>query len=231
MITSPHNEKLKLIRKLQTRKHRERSGLFVAEGEDLVEAADHAGAEAEFVLVAGRDVEPALLDDVSELGSGTRVIGVYRQRWSAPGGALSLYLEGVHDPGNVGTIIRTAHALADGPVILGPECADPHSPKAVRASMGSVFARPPARAALAEVEGFKLGLDGGADEVLRVVELRKPLVMCLGAEREGLPAAVAAAVDATARIPMRREGPDSLNVAAAAAVATYEVANRMADLA
>ena len=85
MITSPHNEKLKLIRKLQARKHRERSGLFMAEGEDLVNAAEAAGAEAEFVLVAGRDVEPALLDGVSELGSGTRVIGVYRERWSEPG--------------------------------------------------------------------------------------------------------------------------------------------------
>jgi RNA methyltransferase, TrmH family len=231
MITSPHNEKLKLIRKLQARKHREHFGVFAAEGEDLVEAAERAGAEAEFVLVAGRDVEPALLADVSELGSGTRVIGVYRQRWSPLGGALSVYLEGVRDPGNVGTIVRTVHALADGPVILGPECADPHSPKAVRASMGSVFARPPASATLAEVDGFKLALDGRAADELRDVELRTPLVLCLGAEREGLPAAVMEAVDATARIPMRPEGPDSLNVAAAAAVATYEVANRMADLA
>src|SRR4051794_39059058 len=114
MITSPHNEKLKLIRKLQARKHRERSGLFVAEGEDLVAAAEMAVADAEFVLVAGRDVEPELLDAVSELGSGTRVIGVYRQRWSLPRGQVSVYLEGVRDPGNVGTIVRTAHALADG---------------------------------------------------------------------------------------------------------------------
>ena len=176
MITSPNNEKLKLIRKLHARKHRERSGLFAAEGEDLAEAAERAGAEAEFVLVAGREVEPALLDDVSELGSGTRVIGVYRQRWSGPGGTLNVYLEGVRDPGNVGTIIRTAHALADGPVILGPECADPYSPKAVRASMGSVFARPPASATLAEVEGFKLALDGGAETTLKQVELGAPVL-------------------------------------------------------
>ena len=231
MITSPNNEKLKLIRKLHARKHRERSGLFAAEGEDLAEAAERAGAEAEFVLVAGREVEPALLDDVSELGSGTRVIGVYRQRWSGPGGTLSVYLEGVRDPGNVGTIIRTAHALADGPVILGPECADPYSPKAVRASMGSVFARPPASATLAEVEGFKLALDGGAETTLKQVELGAPLVLCLGAERAGLAADVTAVADATARIPVRADGPDSLNVASAAAVALYEVANRMADLA
>jgi len=229
MITSPHNEKLKLIRKLQARKHRERSGLFAAEGEDLVEAAERAGAQAEFVLVAGEDVEPELLDAVSELGSGTRVIGVYSERWSPPGGDLGVYLEGVRDPGNVGAIVRTGHALADGPVILGPGCADPYSPRAVRASMGSVFARPPARAALAEVEGFKLALDRGADAVLAEVDLGTPLVLCLGAEREGLPADVAAGADATARIPMRPNAPDSLNVASAAAVGLYEVANRMAD--
>jgi len=229
MITSPHNEKLKLIRKLQARKHRERSGLFAAEGEDLVEAAQTVGADVEFVLVAGEDVEPELLDAVSELGSGTRVIGVYRQRWSLPGGDLSVYLEGVRDPGNVGTIVRTAHALADGPVILGPGCADPYSPRAVRASMGSVFARPPARATLAEVDGFKLALDGGAGEVLAEVELGAPLILCLGAEREGLPADVATGAHGAARIPMRPDAPDSLNVASAAAVALYEVANRMAD--
>src|SRR3954463_15415455 len=126
MITSAHNEKLKLIRKLQARKHREREGLFVAEGEDLGEGAASAGVEAEFVLVAGRDVEAALLDGVSELGSGTRVIGGYEEGWSEPGGDLQAYLGGVRDPGNVGTIIRTAHALSDGPVVLGPDCADPY---------------------------------------------------------------------------------------------------------
>ncbi len=145
MITSPDNPKLKQIRKLAAKRERDRSGLFVAEGEDLAEAAAAAGAEPEYVLVAGEDVEPGLLDAVSALGSGTRVIGVYSQAWSEPGGELSLYLHGVGDPGNVGTAIRSAHALCDGPVVLGPGCADPYSPKAVRASMGSVFARPPAR--------------------------------------------------------------------------------------
>ena len=225
MITSPHNDKLKLIRKLQARKHRERSGLFVAEGEDLVEAARAAGAEAELVLVAGRDVEPALLDGVSELGSGTRVMGVYRQRWDRPGGDVQVHLDHVRDPGNIGTIIRSAHALADGPVILGPGCADPYSPKAVRASMGSVFSRPPARGDITEVQGFKVGLDAHASADLREVEPEAPVVLCLGAEREGPPKG--SQTDATARIPMRSDGPESLNVAAAAAVALYELATRM----
>lgn len=240
MITSAHNEKLKRIRGLRSRRGRERSGLFVAEGEDLVEAASVAGVEAELLLVAGADVEPALLDEVSALGSGTRMIGVYRQRWTQLGGEpaagealeapprLCIYLHGVGDPGNVGTIIRSAHALCDGPVVLGPDCADPYSPKAVRASMGSVFARPPARAKLRDLAGAKLALDPRAEESVRTLELQPPIVVCVGAERCGLPAEIDSGVDGRARIPMRSGGPDSLNAAVAAAVALHELANRMA---
>ena len=229
LITSPDNEKLKRIRKLRSRRERERTGLFVVEGEDLVAAAKAAGAEPELVLVAGEDVEPRLLSAVSTLGSGTRVIGVYRQPTSQiPRAQLSVYLHGVADPGNVGAILRAAHALCDGPVVLGPGCADPYSPKAVRASMGSVFARPPARAELAALSGTKLALDGGAPTVLAELEVEPPVVICLGAEREGLPAELASAVDARARIPMRPDGPDSLNVAMATTVALYELGHRMA---
>jgi TrmH family RNA methyltransferase len=241
MITSPHNEKLKRIRKLRSHRERERTGLFVVEGEDLVAAAAAAGANPEFLLVAGADVEPALLSAVSTLGSGTRVIGVYRQRWSrilSQEGAtgvrdekaarLAVYLHGVADPGNIGAIARAAHALCDGPVVLGPGCADPYSPKAVRASMGSVFARPPARAELAELTGTKLALDAGAGTSLGEAEIQPPVVICLGAERQGLPGELSEEVDARVRIPMRSDGPDSLNVAMAATVALYELGHRMA---
>ena len=120
MITSADNDKLKTIRKLQQKRWRTKLGLFSAEGEDLVEAAAAAGHAPDFVLRAGTDVEPELLDAVSTLGSGTRVIGVYKQRWAEPTGDLLIYLHGVEDPGNVGTIIRSAHALADATVVLGP---------------------------------------------------------------------------------------------------------------
>jgi TrmH family RNA methyltransferase len=226
MITSPDNEKLKTIRKLQDQRHRARTGLFAAEGEDLVEAARAAGAEAEFILVAGSDVEPELLDGISTLGSGTRVIGVFPQRWSQPGGELSVCLYGVRDPGNVGAVIRSAHALADGPVVLGPGCADPYSSKAVRASMGSVFARPPARLD-GPLPGTTLALDSAADTDLAEVDAQAPMVVCVGAEREGLPPEVLASAGATARIPIRPGGPDSLNVAMAATVALYELGRRI----
>jgi RNA methyltransferase, TrmH family len=228
MITSPHNEQLKTIRKLQQKHWRERLDLFAAEGEDLVEAAEAAGWEPDALLIGGEDVEQELLDEVSSLGSGTRVVGVYRRRWSQPGGDVSAYLHGVGDPGNVGTVIRSVHALADGPAVLGPGCADPFSPKAVRASMGSLFARPPARAGFEELAGTRVALDAQADRALGEIETAAPLVLCLGAEREGLPAEVAGRADERVRIPLRPGGPESLNVAMAATVALYEVATRMA---
>jgi RNA methyltransferase, TrmH family len=228
MITSPQNEQLKTIRKLQDKKHRERMGLFVAEGEDLIEAADAAGWRPELLLVAGEDVEPELLAAVSSLGSGARVVGVYEQRWAAPGGELSVYLHGVRDPGNVGAVIRSAHALCDGPVVLGPDCADPWSPKAVRGSMGSVFARPPAHGGFGALSGNTIALERGAGLALSRVELEPPLVVCLGSEREGLPPAVSEEASVRAEIPLRGDGPDSLNVAMAATVALYDLTNRMA---
>src|SRR3954471_16019314 len=87
MITSPHNEKLKLIRRLGRRRSREREGLFIGEGEDLLVAAREAGAEPVELLTAageglgGTEVDPALLDRFSKLGSGTRAIGVWRESW------------------------------------------------------------------------------------------------------------------------------------------------------
>ena len=213
MITSADNEKLKTIRKLQQKSWRAKLGLFAAEGEDL------QGPDPEFVLRAGVDVEPELLDGVSTLGSGTRVIGVYRQQWAEPEGRLLVYLHGVQDPGNLGTIIRSAHALADATVVLGPGCADPYSPKAVRASMGSIFAKPPASATLDSLEGQQVALDVTAERELRDLEVTAPVVLVMGSERGDLPAGVEGV-----RIPVNV---DSLNVAMAATVALYETALRM----
>jgi RNA methyltransferase, TrmH family len=213
VITSPDNDKLKTIRKLHQKSWRTKLGLFSAEGEDL------QGPNPEFVLRAGVDVEPELLDSVSTLASGTRVIGVYRQQWAAAEGRLLVYLHGVQDPGNVGTIIRSAHALADATVVLGPGCADPYSPKAVRAAMGSIFSKPPASATLDALNGHKLALDPHADRDLTDMPLEEPLVLVLGSERGEVPEGLEAA-----HIPVYA---DSLNVAMAATAALYEAALRM----
>jgi TrmH family RNA methyltransferase len=229
MIESPHNEKLKLVRKLRERKHREREGLFASEGEDLVAAGLAAGAEPRLLLSAagaglgGEEVAPGLLDEVSTLGSGTRAIAVWPLRWAERPEAPCLYLHGVSDPGNVGAILRTAHALLDGSVALGPECADPFSPKAVRASMGSIFARPPARAEVGQTPAPRVALLAHGGAGLEAVE--GAATLCLGAEREGLPPEVLAACEAEATIPLRASGAESLNVAAAAAIASERVAS------
>ena len=222
MITSPHNPKLKDLRRLARR----RDGRFVAEGEDLLAAAQAAGwpARARFVAAGsgldGEEVEPEVLARVSALGSGTRAIGVYDERWSAPLGPRCVALWAVGDPGNVGTIVRGALAFGASSVALGPDCADPFGPKAVRASMGAIFAVPVARvAAVAELPGQRIALVARAGEPL-LGPAAIPVSMVVGAEREGLPDDVVAACDRVAHIPIASE---SLNAAMAATVALYEL--------
>lgn len=218
MITSRANPTLRLVRKLRDRRWRERCDAFVAEGEDLVEGGRAAGWELLHLLRAGVDVEPTLIAEVSALGSGTRVLAVFRRRWGTPDSAPTrLYLEGVRDPGNVGACIRSAHALG-AVVLLGPGCADPFAPKAVRASMGALFAAPPASVA-GPPKGRLIVLDVRGELPIWDCDLAPPLTICVGAERAGVSRALREQADAVARIPVAG---DSLNVAMAATVALYE---------
>ena len=146
MITSAANPRLKLIRRLRSVAQRRRLGLFVVEGEDLVQAGLDAGLEPEDVLTAGIDVEPKLLADVSELAHPARLIAVFRRddlRRELPSNnsQLGLALWHVADPGNVGTLVRTADAFGAF-VALSSGCADPTSPKALRGSAGAIFRVP-----------------------------------------------------------------------------------------
>ena len=230
-ITSPHNDQLKEIRKLAGRKWRDKLRQFVAEGEDLLAAADAAGWEplarlvAEGSGLAGEQVRPHLLQQVSQLGSGTRAIGVYGQRWAqAPTGPLCLALWGVNDPGNVGTALRGALAFGAASVALGPGTADPYGPKAVRASMGALFSVPVVRVRdPGELPGRRVALVARAGVPLHDLGPGETTLV-VGAEREGLPDEVVAACDEVAHIPIASE---SLNAAMAATVALYE-ATRMA---
>jgi RNA methyltransferase, TrmH family len=230
-ITSPHNDQLKEIRKLAGRKWRDKLREFVAEGEDLLAAADAAGWEpiarlvAEGSGLAGEEVTPHLLAQVSQLGSGTRALGVYGQRWApAPVGPLCLALWGVNDPGNVGTALRGALAFGASSVALGPGTADPYGPKAVRASMGALFEVPVARVrTVEELPGRTIALVAHGGEPLAAPDGDVTLVV--GAERDGLPDEIVAACDGAATIPVRSE---SLNAAMAATVALYECNRRMA---
>ncbi|HEY3962137.1 MAG TPA: RNA methyltransferase [Gaiellaceae bacterium] len=214
MISSADNERLKLVRKLHDKRWREKLGLFFVEGEDLV---DSATAEPVDVLRAGENVEAELLSKVSTAGHPPRVIAVYRRTELPPWGdrEATLALWHVADPGNLGTLLRIADAFG-ARVALSAGCADPTSPKALRASAGSIWRVP--LGTWHDVAGRRVALAAHGGVPLGAVDLTGPVTFLLGAEREGLPADAPRDVDAT--IPVA--GAESLNVAAAGAIALYE---------
>jgi len=248
-ITSSHNDRLKEIRKLNSRRReRELAGRFVAEGEDLLAAADAHGWEpVERYAAAGSglpgvEVLPELLAAASELGSGTRTLAVYQERFAqAPAGPLTVYLHGIRDPGNVGTILRSAEAFGVTCVAFGPDTADPYGPKAVRASMGAIFSVPVFRTATApgtgtaattvteaQLPGTTIALDARGERLLSDVaagiKAGGDVSVLVGSERHGLPDELLERADHVARIPIRSH---SLNAAMAATVALYELTRRM----
>ncbi|HEY1778375.1 MAG TPA: RNA methyltransferase [Solirubrobacteraceae bacterium] len=235
-ITSPTNKHILEARRLTRSSARHESGRFVAEGEDLNEAAAAAGTAAHFVLCAeghtgapaskdSIEVSAALMAKISTLGSSSRMIGVYDQSWHAPAGPLAVALWGVRDPGNIGTILRSAVAFGASSVVLGPGSADPYSPKAVRASMGAIFTGTLARCgSIAELPGQVVALVPGAGKAL-AGPLEGTVTLLLGGEREGLPQEILEQCHDIRHI--RQLAGDSLNVAMAATVALYEV-TRMA---
>jgi RNA methyltransferase, TrmH family len=191
----------------------------VVEGEDLVAAATAAGIEPVDLLVADETVEPSLLAAVSTLPHPARVVGVYRAD-DLPRGQLqtALALWRVSDPGNVGTLLRTADAF-DAAVALSAGCADPLGPKALRASVGAIFRVP--LLPFDESPRPRVALVAHGARPLHELELPGPVTFLLGAEREGLPEELVADSNylATIAIPGAAE---SLNVAAAGAIALYE---------
>lgn len=236
MITSAANPRLKLIRRLASRRQRERLGLFVCEGEDLVEAALAAGIDPVEALadadrptaLAGlpeaEPVEPRLLAEVSGLAHPPRVIAIFRradlpQLDPADPPPVGLALWHVVDPGNVGTILRMSDGLGPAFVALSPGCADPTGKKALRASAGAIFRVPLGRFDQALRPRVALVAHGGPP--LHELELPPRATFLLGAEREGLPDEVIADAELQATIPLA-PGAESLNVAVSGAIALYE---------
>jgi TrmH family RNA methyltransferase len=232
VITSASNPRLKLVRKLASRRQRVKLGLFACEGEDLVAAGLDAGlTPAEALVDAERPalaerlaggaelVSPELMAEVSTLGHPPRVIAVFRSA-DLPRGAKEpgLALWHVADPGNVGTLLRTADALGPAFLALSAGCADPTSPKALRASAGAVFRVP--TAPFDEAPHPWLALTAAGGEPLWEADVAEGTFI-LGAEREGLPEDVLARCDARVTIP-QEPAAESLNVAVAGALALYE---------
>jgi TrmH family RNA methyltransferase len=242
------------------RKERKEKGLFVAEGTSILISARDAGVlPLTLVFQKGEAsagparamVEACLRAQVEVLEVSAQVmaklaardnpqslLGVYRQRWSqapvadtvAPG-ALWLALEKVRDPGNLGTIIRTADAVGASGLILAGTCCDPFSRECVRATMGSIFAVPLARMEQGAFVGLvkawpgdSVGTHLSARLDFRKTKYRYPALIVMGAEGPGLSAEAAAACKRLVRIPMAGKL-DSLNLAVATALVLYQVAS------
>jgi TrmH family RNA methyltransferase len=233
VITSAANPRVKLVRKLESRRQREKLGLFACEGEDIVEAALDAGVEPVEALVdaerpalverlSGAElVAPDVMAGLSTLAHPPRVVAVFRKADLPHGTAVpvGLALWHVADPGNVGTLLRAADALGPAFVALSRGSGDPTGPKALRASAGAVFRVPVAPFDEATAGRVALVPRGGTP--LAELELPDPVTFVLGAEREGLPEDVLATCKATVTIP-QAQASESLNVAVAGAIALYE---------
>jgi TrmH family RNA methyltransferase len=222
------------VRKLEARRQREKLGLFACEGEDLVAAGLDAGLEPVEALVDGERpalverlgggaeaVAPGLMAGVSKLPHPARVVAVFRRADLPRGveGPVGFALWRVADPGNLGTLLRTADALGPAFVALSPGCADPTGPKALRASAGAVFRVP--LAAFEEAPAPRVALVPQDGVPLPELDLPERVSFVLGAEREGLPDDVLATCELRATIPQAGAA-ESLNVAVAGAIALYE---------
>lgn len=257
-ITSLQNERVKLIRSLHMRKARRETGLFVAEGASLLVTARDAGWKPRMLAflagsaasgVAGDlvgwaetagaeclEVSQAVLAKLAARENPQTMLGVFEQIWRplpAPAGvaadALWVGLEGVRDPGNLGTIVRTADAVGASGVVLIGSCVDPYSCEAVRATMGSVFNVPLVRTGLQECLQWLQRWPGGvvgahlrASADFRSVAWRQPTLLLMGSEGPGLTPELSAACTRLVRIPMAGRI-DSLNLAVATALMLYEI--------
>jgi TrmH family RNA methyltransferase len=255
-VTSLTNPTVKAVRALHLRKEREESGLFLAEGLKIITEAvelGHAprtllyGPEAGHPLLkkaiaateaAGGEVIEVtrdILEKISRRENPQMVIGVFPQAFTPlealepKSAACWVALDRVRDPGNLGTVVRTADAAGCGGVILVGDCCDPYSVEAVRATMGSIFAVRITKASAPEFLQWRARWPGSVVGTLlsattdyRAAEYRRPALVLMGNEQAGLPPELAAACDVAVKIPMRGRA-DSLNLSVATGIMIYAV--------
>ncbi|MFA5949025.1 MAG: RNA methyltransferase [Hyphomicrobium sp.] len=256
VITSLTNDRVKAIRALEMRKERRETGLFVAEGASILVSAKDAGfvpaslvyqagtesgpitrALSDWALAAGADVLEVTDPVLSKLASKENpqsMLGVFKQRWvdlpkRAGADDCWLALEEVRDPGNLGTIIRTADAVGVRGIILIGNCCDPYSREAVRATMGSIFAVPLVRVSREEFlvwrgawQGDVVGTHLDADEDFRRAKYKGPVLLIMGSEGPGLSDSLTRSCSLLVKIPMAGKL-DSLNLAVATALTLYQI--------
>lgn len=239
IITSPANPTVKLIRSLAEKKHRQETGLFVAEGPKVLVRARSEGWEPDYLVSTSTPdtwgkAKPLVVDGrimalLSAQKNASPLLGVFRQCWAAdvkPSGPW-LALEDMRDPGNLGSIIRTADAAGVSGIILAGQSCDPWGPDCVRATMGSIFAMPLVKLELAAFldlakawPGETIGTHLTATQSYRR-DYKQPTLLVMGSEGKGLTEQAAKACSSLVRIPMK-EGAESLNVAIATALVLYE---------
>ncbi len=255
LITSLSNPTVKAVRALHLRKEREESGLFLAEGLKLVgealelghqprillygpEAAGHPLLQraAQVTQAAGGDVIEVnrdILEKVSRRDNPQTVIAVFPQvfhdlaKLNPAAASCWVALQAVRDPGNLGTIVRTADAAGLGGVILVGDCCDPYSVEAVRATMGSIFATPLYKVPVEEFIRWRTKWTGSVVGTLltatvdhRQAQYQRPTLILMGNEQAGLPPELAAVCDVNVKIPMRGRA-DSLNLSVATGIMIY----------
>lgn len=262
-ITGYSNPTVKFVRSLRDKKHRKREQRFLAEGLRLLTDAREGGRLPELLLMAERREPHPLLDELEQAvdAAGGEVIelpldllakvtgkenpqavaGVFVEwdtglaqidRAAAP---IWLVAQSLRDPGNLGTMLRTADAVGAGGVILLDDCVDPFSVEAVRASMGAIFTQSLAQARWDEFIGW---LRQGPGQLVaaslrdaqpyRGAPYAAPCFIMVGNESRGLPEDYEMACDLRVTMPMKGRA-DSLNAAVAAAVLGYEVLATLGD--
>ena len=265
-VTSLSNPIIKDIKNLTQKKGREETGTFMAEGLKLVIDALELGWTIRTLVYAKNAKGKSLVEQVATktvasgglvlevtekiLSSITRrdnpqmVVGIFDQKWTnlrdiqPESGQTYIALDRVRDPGNLGTIIRTADAAGASGVILIGDCTDPFSLETVRATMGSVFAISVAHATVEEFLSWKKssGVSVVATHLAGSVDYRtidykkKPTVLLMGNEQGGLPPELASKADQLARIPQQGRA-DSLNLAIATGVMLFEARRHLLELA
>lgn len=253
-IESAKNENIKSVRKLYMKKYRDSQGLFLAEGKKLFSEAVNSGYDIEKVIVSEslyeteRDallknnsartyiVPDSILVSISEQKSPEGIITVVRKPKTEVAEALSdtkaaVLLDQIKDPGNIGTIIRSADAFGADTIIVSPDCVDVWSPKAIRASMGSCFHVQIvlSKNTIEDIQiskelGFTL-LAGDLKGKDKITKLDKALI-AIGSESHGLSKEVLSKADVLYKIPMRGKA-ESLNASVAASIMLYETCNKI----
>lgn len=254
MILSASNPKVKLVRSLMQKKGRTKNGLYTVEGIKSVKDAHEAGADIKMIFISEENTYMA--DDFSQYSCFTvsenifagmcdtktpqgilAVIAMKEKPLKTDKNKMYICCDNVRDPGNLGTIIRTADAAGFGGVILYGECADLYSPKTVRSSMGSFFHIPVyENASIDDMQkikndGFKIWCGALSDNCVNYTEtdFSKPFVVCVGNEANGISEEIEKLADGCVKIPIEGEA-ESLNVGIAAAVLMYEAVRQRTEI-